>query len=396
VFFPCTTEIQSTKDVERRRESTGNLAEEEDELQICSLQLEFAQKVHRKRRAHKNTLSMMINVIKKREHPSSNRRENCVRKPIGSRGCEVALFLFALGVLNRLALVDVMVVPNDVTAAQKVQAVVETVTMSNYVVPVGRIYSSCTCAFTSIDLVLGSLHAAAVATSSNSTTFVDSAIHYVATNTLPRVSRQLFIAGTALAAMCESVDYHWLVNTAANIMFLVVQLALACIIYKAAVAVKLMLDPLSKLDESDKTAMLDYTGKGYLAINHQLRRGKKVKVPVAMKKRIAAIQTAMDKLKTYQGKVYRGIASLPKKDRAGLKPNAIYTDFAFMSTSRVPGEAFGKHSKERWVFEIESKTGVDIQAASNYKKEAEVLFRPGTRFRIKRVVGQRVFMEEIA
>jgi ADP-ribosyltransferase exoenzyme len=309
------------------------------------------------------------------------------------------------------------------------RSVVETETVTIHVLPVGRIYSSCTCALllpSMDDLVVG-VHATAVAdadaSSNNSTSFVDAAIHSVATNTLPGVSRQLFIAGTALhksveavdyylhmagAALrnaVESVDYRWLWDTAAKIMSIVIQPALLCWIcwflkvvvfkQKKKKSTKSKLNPKSVLDKSDQIAMRDYTGSNFEKINGQLRMGK---TTVAMKKRIAAIQTAMDKLQIFKGIVYRGVPSLPEVVRAGLVVDAVYCDQAFLSTSREEKQAleFCKDSKTALLFEIVSKTGVDIQADSMFTDEAEVLFRPGTRFLIKCVVGNRIVMEDIA
>jgi hypothetical protein len=117
-------------------------------------------------------------------------------------------------------------------------------------------------------------------------------------------------------------------------------------------------------------------------INEAWRSG--APITAVVQKRIDAVTRAMSKdiFPVYQGTVYRG-AKLPSAIQNMLIPNATFSDPAFLSTSFQRDNAFGGGDKT--MFEIESKTGVDISAKSKAKHEAEVLFRPGTMFKIKSV-----------
>jgi len=136
-----------------------------------------------------------------------------------------------------------------------------------------------------------------------------------------------------------------------------------------------------RLDKHDRYAILDYTGPGFAILNKALRSGA---VSVDIQQRIDGVVRAMSKrqMKVYQGTVYRG-AKLPSTIQDTLCPDATFSDAAFLSSSSKKASAFV--SKGRTLFEIKSKTGVDISAQSEHKNEAEVLFRPNTMFKIKSV-----------
>jgi hypothetical protein len=254
---------------------------------------------------------------------------------------------------------------------------------------------------------------------------VDDVIHYVATNTFPLVSRNLLFAGNAIYELIpvyravftvyfvglvvawvvyksgmflvmltrqillvsDKVVFPWLVVSVKVVKNFVLESQLH-------VGLELVMQRRETLSTDDVKAIEDYTGNGYKAMNAQLRSGRQNQ---AVEKRIVAVEKAMDKLKVYKGKVFRGVAGLPQAIRKKLVPGAAYSDFAFCSTSKLEEKAFKSAGKKAFfLFEIESKTGVEIQAHSKFQHEAEVLFRPGTPFKIKRVVGRRVFMEEMA
>ena len=138
----------------------------------------------------------------------------------------------------------------------------------------------------------------------------------------------------------------------------------------------------------DKKAIKDYTSKGFEDINKALRSGKAI--PVDIQKRVDAIICAMSKedkhMPIYHGTVYRGV-KLPSSIHKMLRANATFSDPAFLSTTSQRDRHFGSAGEGATVFEIESKTGVDISKKSSASKrvEAEVLFRPNTMFMIKSV-----------
>ena len=153
----------------------------------------------------------------------------------------------------------------------------------------------------------------------------------------------------------------------------------------------------NKLDEK---AIKDYTGSGYRELNEALRSGSATK---KQQQRIDAVVRAMSKprIRVYKGTVYRG-AKLPPKIKKTLRAGGTFTDPAFLSTSKEKGKAYFTPGRGRSIlFVIESKTGVDVTGDSVHGlKEEEILFRPGTVFRIKSVetgeVGTVVSMEELA
>lgn len=101
-------------------------------------------------------------------------------------------------------------------------------------------------------------------------------------------------------------------------------------------------------------------------------------------KDVDAMRTALTKLPVVpRGTVvYRG-TDLPLKVARQIKPGATFCEPSFGSSSQDPNRA--DVTEGCFLFEIESKTGVDVHAVSLFPHEWEVLFRPGTWFRIIRV-----------
>jgi hypothetical protein len=125
----------------------------------------------------------------------------------------------------------------------------------------------------------------------------------------------------------------------------------------------------------EAAALLSYTQSGYRKINYLLRvQGDELE---EAKPYMAAIEAALKKIKPYQGMVTRGV-ELPDDRLAQHKVGAVLTYPGFTSTS-AGGKAFDikKHQ-----FVIQSKTGNFIGFQSQYLDEYEVLFRPGTKFKV--------------
>jgi hypothetical protein len=141
----------------------------------------------------------------------------------------------------------------------------------------------------------------------------------------------------------------------------------------------------SGLTGKENTAVRQYTTCSYRKINGQLRRGTRLTQEVKTQVRlILSAMTKRERLPVHRGTVYRG-SRLPPYLMDNLRPGATFCDRGFMSTTKIEKVAFS--SMEGAVkFEIESKTGVDISKISSQKHEAEVLFRPGTKFEIVLVV----------
>jgi hypothetical protein len=137
----------------------------------------------------------------------------------------------------------------------------------------------------------------------------------------------------------------------------------------------------NKLESKERSNIKWYSGCGFADINNELRTGA---VSSKEQERIRFILKAMAKavLPVHRGTVYRGTnLSQPMMD--DLRPGATFCDPAFLSTTKLEAKAF----RGSVIFRIESKSGVDISSMSRQKNEAEVLFRPGTMFKILSVTS---------
>ena len=104
---------------------------------------------------------------------------------------------------------------------------------------------------------------------------------------------------------------------------------------------------------------------------------------------IKLINSALEKLPRYRDNVWRGVKT--DKDFSGkyVKGKKIVW-WSYTSTSKE-GKAvqnFLGETGHRLLFQIRSKTGVDITKYSAFKNEAEILFAMGTKFQVKNVVEQ--------
>lgn len=147
------------------------------------------------------------------------------------------------------------------------------------------------------------------------------------------------------------------------------------------------------LTAEQKTAIRDYTEKGFRRMNEQLREGT---VTLFMQRKIDILEDALDKLADFRGEVYRGATiadrSVIEKYRAVGKE--VLED-AFTSATKSPLKAFSGNVR----FYLLSKHGKDISPWSAHPDEEEVLFKPGTRFKILEFAESRtdieLFLEEI-
>ena len=133
----------------------------------------------------------------------------------------------------------------------------------------------------------------------------------------------------------------------------------------------------------------DYTSQsGYSAMNPALRAeaSSGTPIPPEVQTRIDNTIAGMDHLDPYSGTTYRG-TGVPEDVYTHLSGGkGDYSDPAFMSSSTRPSVAEGFEnnlgSDKPVSFEIEGRSGVDISPLSAYGGEAEILFRPGTKFDI--------------
>ena len=121
-------------------------------------------------------------------------------------------------------------------------------------------------------------------------------------------------------------------------------------------------------------ALTIYSQMNYNSINHRLRTGRDGSDIEEILKDLTACPSM-------KGKVYRGVSLMRVKH---LQIGDTYMDKAFLSTSRNKEQAisFAEGRTKPALLELTSKTGRDIAFVSTYPKEEEVLFPPGTLFRV--------------
>lgn len=132
------------------------------------------------------------------------------------------------------------------------------------------------------------------------------------------------------------------------------------------------------LSDLEIMAVAQYTSAYYVSINSILRNQN----PDELKKigpYLQFMKSGLSKIAPYTGMTQRG-TTLPQKARAEYCQDCTLTDLAFMSTSPDhPWE--GEDS-----FLIQSKQGRYIAPLSYSPEEEEVLFMPGEKFRVTKIV----------
>jgi hypothetical protein len=151
----------------------------------------------------------------------------------------------------------------------------------------------------------------------------------------------------------------------------------------------------TRVTPDDKFALYDYTSSGYGLLNKRLRFAPKT-MEEDVHRRVKNVCQAMHRvfLKTHhRGIVKRGSSNLSAPEMEALQPGATYSDAGFFSTSYDKGFP----GPLQWV--VLSKTGINVTPYSAHEKEKEILFLPGTLFRILWVKKEgettTVGMEEI-
>jgi NAD:arginine ADP-ribosyltransferase len=133
---------------------------------------------------------------------------------------------------------------------------------------------------------------------------------------------------------------------------------------------------LPSLTWDDRLAFTHYTGLGYEDLNEALRSDT---LDASQHARVAALNTALEKLPAHHGPVVRG-TDLPPDVLAQYQPGEVVTEKAFLSSTTDPVVAQSPAFAGNVEFRIMSSTGRDISSFSLFPDEQEVLFRPRTRF----------------
>ncbi len=147
---------------------------------------------------------------------------------------------------------------------------------------------------------------------------------------------------------------------------------------------------ISGFTRKQRRAFGEYTSGGFSAIRNCLENRGTCKG--ITKSHLSALKTAMKKAPKFEGVSYRGL-NLSKGEAvdflAGIKKNSGLTDKSFMSTSRSLPAARSFSQKKgkavRIILKLEGKTGADIATISDVPRELEVLFSPGSKFKLKSI-----------
>lgn len=147
------------------------------------------------------------------------------------------------------------------------------------------------------------------------------------------------------------------------------------------------------LSPGEAVAIFSYTGSDYIKMNTLLRTGTiegddKVKEATLVK--IEQAVKAMAKLPVHPvTPSTRGERAWPPDDAVQYTVGNEFAVKTFWSTG--VGFDFGGP----WRITVHGKSGRNVAPLSNAPGECEVLFAPGTRFRVKSVTGLKVVVEEI-
>jgi hypothetical protein len=147
------------------------------------------------------------------------------------------------------------------------------------------------------------------------------------------------------------------------------------------------------LTPEQQSAIHDYSDSGYRRINQQLRDRT---VSDRMRREIDILTSALKHLPDFRGDVFRGATIQDRKLlRKYRRVGEAITEHAFTSASRSPLKAFSGNAR----FYIVSKHGKEIDRWSAYPEEEEVLFPPGTQFKVLEYVRDgndiEIFLEEL-
>ncbi|URA07125.1 minor head protein [Xanthomonas phage Mallos] len=143
---------------------------------------------------------------------------------------------------------------------------------------------------------------------------------------------------------------------------------------------------LAELTAEEAAAIKAYTGNTYRALNNALRNGKYAG-DTALQAYVDAAQHGLAKMPKYTGLSSRGMTFGQvelKKILSTYQKGTVIEDSAFVSTSYGERAAFSGNVFMR----VNGKTGVNVSQYSYYKGEREVLFMPGTRFRVDEVKNE--------
>lgn len=149
-------------------------------------------------------------------------------------------------------------------------------------------------------------------------------------------------------------------------------------------------EPIINLSGDEQHAINSYISSEAYTWNDKLRRG--IKFTKEEKKQIQNLDSALQKMPTYQGTLYRSVSDFGILDVqefiASYKPGAVKSFSEFLSSST---EVYDDSFPIQYV--ITSKTGRDMRKFNSQEKE--ILFERDAMFYITKVEDNVIYMEEI-
>ncbi|WP_218079557.1 ADP-ribosyltransferase [Anthocerotibacter panamensis] len=139
---------------------------------------------------------------------------------------------------------------------------------------------------------------------------------------------------------------------------------------------KAVFPELKDIPNEDLIGVRGYTSNDYTKLNTALR-SKDPKQLAELDSYFKTASSGINHLPPYKGEVYRG-TNLSPEIAARYKVGKIVTEDAFTSATIDRGSKFGGNTE----FVIQSVNGRDISFLSEIPSEKEVLFAPGTRFKV--------------
>ncbi|RKW63330.1 MAG: hypothetical protein D8B49_02635, partial [Riemerella sp.] len=154
----------------------------------------------------------------------------------------------------------------------------------------------------------------------------------------------------------------------------------------------------NKIRPAETFCVDKYTGDFFVDINFYLRNGGEPKEEFFERYK-KVMNSALDKLESYKGNVYRGAdlsSEIINKYKKAAETGEPYTENHYLSTSKDREKSFDRNTK----YKILSKNGKQIEELSYFSHEKEVLFKEGTQFKILKIYVDeqgfnRIEMEEI-
>lgn len=149
--------------------------------------------------------------------------------------------------------------------------------------------------------------------------------------------------------------------------------------YEAAInALKAEHPQLASIPTDDLIAIRGYSANDYAKLNAALRSGDPEQI-AQLQTYIQSAQRGLQGLPSYQGQVTRTV-SMTEDMVAKYEPGQVVTEESFTSSSAPGGSA--PQREGNIAMQIQSATGKDVSLISRVPTEKEVLFLPGTQFRV--------------